>query len=167
MIMGKLILTLCMMFFISSMSAQRADMRIKELLDKADYFTLEEEYPSLKDSVQTVILKLFAKTMIDYNFNLMQLTLEDIRELVINHQRELGFENTANLVSLTSLCYGRLGNYANAADNLKNFLDQVNQWDLKTVYHLLKKCMSGLMNCKSFRLPTFLVPKEMLKSLFP
>ena len=131
MIMGKLILTLCMMFFISSMSAQRADMRIKELLDKADYFTLEEEYPSLKDSVQTVILKLFAKTMIDYNFNLMQLTLEDIRELVINHQRELGFENTANLVSLTSLCYGRLGNYANAADNLKNFLDQVKSMGLK------------------------------------
>ena len=160
MIMGKLILTLCMMFFISSMSAQRADMRIKELLDKADYFTLEEEYPSLKDSVQTVILKLFAKTMIDYNFNLMQLTLEDIRELVINHQRELGFENTANLVSLTSLCYGRLGNYANAADNLKNFLDQVKSMGLKDGLSSFEEMYVGFDELQKFPAPNISRPER-------
>ena len=41
--------------------AQVADMRVGELLNSSDWFTLEKEYPLLKDSVQTPLLGLMSE----------------------------------------------------------------------------------------------------------
>lgn len=49
--------------------AQSADERIGEIINRADWFALEEEYPALKDSMQADFLKLMAEMMTGYCFN--------------------------------------------------------------------------------------------------
>lgn len=49
--MRKLILSFITLLTISSASAQNADMRVSELINSSDWFTLEREYSLLKDSI--------------------------------------------------------------------------------------------------------------------
>ena len=53
--MRKLILSLITFLTISSAYAQNADMRVSELINSSNWFTLETEYPQLKDSIQYII----------------------------------------------------------------------------------------------------------------
>lgn len=121
-----------LLFFIAGMtfsflqvSAQQADMRVGELLNGSDWFALEEEYPELKDSVQTPLLKLMAEVMIDNNFNRPDEALRKIGQLLYGHQQDMGFGNMCNMIATASVIEGQQGNYAAAADNLKNFTEQL------------------------------------------
>lgn len=67
--MRKLILSLIIFLTISSAYAQNADIRVSELINSSDWFTLEKEYPLLKDSIQYDYVLLMAEAMLAQNFN--------------------------------------------------------------------------------------------------
>lgn len=123
--MKKLLLTAGLFFTLFSAHSQQADQRIGELLNQSDWFALEEEYPLLKDSMQSACIRLLAETMIANNFNQPQQALESIGKLLEDYQAELGPENAGNLFTLATILDAEAGNYAQAADNLKYFLDQL------------------------------------------
>lgn len=62
--MRKLILSFITLLTISSASAQNADMRVSELINSSDWFTLEREYSLLKDSIQYDYVRLMAEAML-------------------------------------------------------------------------------------------------------
>lgn len=108
-----------------SVTAQQADARVGQLISNSDWFALEEEYSGMKDSIQTPFLKLLAEIMINNHFNRPDEALQKIGELLSNHQQEIGFGNVCSMISLASIINGQQGNYAQAADNIKGFLDQI------------------------------------------
>lgn len=175
--MKKLFLLIGVLFLFISASAQQADMRIGELINKSDWFTLEEEYPTLKDSVQTKFLKLLAEIMIDNNFNRPEDARQKIGELLSNHQQEIGFDNTCNMVSLAAVIDGQCGNYAQAADNIKDFLGQIKtsgvSMDLRS-YEELYKSYNELREYpapnvsrpdKDIEIPVTIEPLKLLKPI--
>ncbi len=123
--MKRLVWMIGMICSFLSVSAQQADARIGDLINKADWFTLEKEYSLLKDSMQMDFLKLLAQTMIATNFNQPQKAIESIHQLLSKHQQEIGFGNSKNLVLLAASIDAEQGLYAKAADGLKNFIDQL------------------------------------------
>jgi len=104
--------------------AQQPDQRIGELINTEDWFRLVKEYPILKDSVQTPFLKVVAEAMIARNFNKKQRALECLNELLANHQSDLG-AGVFNFIILRAQLLEEMGRYAEAADFLKNVLDQL------------------------------------------
>lgn len=117
-----IIVSICMFL---TVSAQEADTKIGELINKSDWFALEEAYSQSKDSMQAKFLKLLAEVMIGYNFNRPESALQKIGELLSDHQSEIGFDNACNLVILASVIDKQCGNYAEAADRIKNVSDQL------------------------------------------
>ena len=105
-------------------SAQQPDQRIGELVNTEDWFRLDKEYPILKDSVQTPFLKVVAEAMIARNFNKKQRALECLNELLANHQSDLG-AGVFNFIILRAQLLEEMGQYAEAADFIKNVLDQL------------------------------------------
>ena len=67
--MRKLAIPLIAFFTIFSAQAQNADMRVSELINSSDWFTLEREYSLLKDSIQYDYVRLMAEAMLAQNFN--------------------------------------------------------------------------------------------------
>ena len=104
--------------------AQQPDQRIGELINTEDWFGLDKEYPILKDSIQTPFLKVVAEAMIARNFNKKQRALECLNELLANHQSDLG-AGVFNFIILRAQLLEEMGRYAEAADFLKNVLDQL------------------------------------------
>ena len=104
--------------------AQQPDQRIGELINTEDWFGLDKEYPILKDSVQTPFLKVVAEAMIARNFNKKQRALECLNELLANHQSDLG-AGVFNFIILRAQLLEEMGLYAEAADFIKNVLDQL------------------------------------------
>ena len=43
--MKKLLFAIWSMLFVMAIQAQQADMRVGELINRSDWFSLEEEYP--------------------------------------------------------------------------------------------------------------------------
>ena len=104
--------------------AQQPDQRIGELINTEDWFGLDKEYPTLKDSIQTPFLKVVAEAMIARNFNQKERALEALNELLSNHQSDLG-AGVFNFLILRAQLLEEMGRYAEAADFLKNVLDQL------------------------------------------
>ena len=105
-------------------SAQQPDQRIGELVNTEDWFRLDKEYKVLKDSVQTPFLKVVAEAMIARNFNKKQRALECLNELLANYQSDLG-AGVFNFIILRAQLLEEMGRYAEAADFIKNVLDQL------------------------------------------
>ncbi|MBQ9170797.1 MAG: clan AA aspartic protease [Bacteroidaceae bacterium] len=105
-------------------SAQQPDQRIGELVNSEDWFRLDKEYPMLKDSMQVPFLKVVAETMIARNFNHKEHALECLDDLLSNHQSELG-TGVFNFIILRAQLLEEMGRYAEAADFLKNILEQL------------------------------------------
>lgn len=104
--------------------AQQPDQRIGELINTEDWFGLDKEYPILKDSIQTPFLKVVAEAMIARNFNQKERALECLNELLSNHQSDLG-AGVFNFLILRAQLLEEMGRYAEAADFMKNVLDQL------------------------------------------
>lgn len=109
----------------TAVAQSEADLRIAELLNYSDWFSLEEEYPRLKDSVQIEMLKGLSEAMIGMYFNQPDHAMEAINSLLMYHQEDLGFGNISNLVLMKSMILGDKGLYAESADGLADFLEQV------------------------------------------
>lgn len=104
--------------------AQQPDQRIGELINTEDWFGLDKEYPLLKDSMQVPFLKVVAEAMIARNFNQKERALECLNELLSNHQSDLG-AGLFNFIILRAQLLEDMGFYAEAADFMKNVLDQL------------------------------------------
>lgn len=175
--MKKLFLVIGVLFSFISVSAQQADMRIGELINKSDWFSLEKEFPQLKDSVQTKFLKLLAEIMIDNNFNRPEEALKNINELLTNHQQEMAFGNTCNMVSLSAIIDGQRGNYAQAADKIKSFTEQLKSLGVAmdfTSYEVLYNNYNELREypapsisrpIKDIEIPVAIEPVKLLKPI--
>ena len=112
------------LFFSKMVSAQQPDQRIGELVNSEDWFRLDKEYPMLKDSMQVPFLKVVAETMIARNFNHKEHALECLDDLLSNHQSEIG-TGVFNFIILRAQLLEEMGRYAEAADFLKNILEQL------------------------------------------
>ena len=104
--------------------AQQPDQRIGEFINTEDWFGLDKEYPILKDSMQVPFLKVVAEAMIARNFNQKERALEALNELLSNYQSDLG-AGVFNFIILRAQLLEEMGRYAEAADFLKNVLDQL------------------------------------------
>ncbi len=106
-----------------TIDAQKADMRIGELINNEDWFGLIDEYPELKDSLQTPYLGLMAETMIYRYTNRQPQAIECINQLLTKHQSELG-GSIYSFIILRALLLADMGDYAQSADFLRNAIDQ-------------------------------------------
>ena len=88
--MRKLVVSLIVFLTISSAYAQNADIRVSELINSSDWFTLEKEYPLLKDSIQYDYVRLMAEAMLAQNFNREAEAIDLFRRLINSHQQQIG-----------------------------------------------------------------------------
>ncbi len=107
-----------------TISAQQPDQRIGELINTENWFGLDKDYPLLKDSIQAPFLKVVAEAMIARNFNQKERALDCLNELLSNHQSDLG-AGVFNFIILRAQLLEEMGRYAEAADFIKNVLDQL------------------------------------------
>lgn len=149
-----------MVFSFLSLSAQEADMRVGELINRTDWFALEQEYPGLKDSVQAPFLKLLAEIMIGSNFNRLDEASQKIGELLSNYQQDIGFGNVCNMVALSSVIDAQRGNYAQAADRVKGFMDQLKQQGIQMDFSLYEKLYAENNRLREFPAPSLSRPDK-------
>lgn len=120
----KLLCTLMLCVAMGAM-AQKSDMRVDELLNSGDWFALEKEFPAIKDSVQTPMLRLMSEALLGYYFNRPDKTIECVDSLLQYHQSELGIDNITSMLLVKSVTEANRGDYAVAADMLKDFKSQL------------------------------------------
>lgn len=106
-------------------AAQQADQRAATLINQADWFTLRDEFPSLRDSMQYDFLRLMAESMLNYHFGRDTEAVADITGLLNHHQEELGTATSLSMNYLRLSILGRMGQYAEAADGAKSVIDQL------------------------------------------
>ena len=106
-------------------AAQQADQRAATLINQADWFTLRDEFPSLRDSMQYDFLRLMAESMLNYHFGQDTEAVANIAELLNHHQAELGTATSLSMNYLRLGILGRMGQYAEAADGAKSVIDQL------------------------------------------
>lgn len=100
-------------------------MRVGELLNSGDWFTLEKEYPLLRDSVRTPMLGLMSEALLGYYFNRQNEAVACVDSLLRLHQEELSLGNITSMLLVRSAAEARMGNYTVAADVLKDFVSQL------------------------------------------
>ena len=101
---------LALTFALTSALAQQADMLVGRLINSGDWFELERVYPSVKDDVQTPMLKQMAEVLLAYNFNRWDELNEKLTQLIAEHQDMLGYESVCNLINvrLAQGLFGRI-----------------------------------------------------------
>lgn len=104
-------------------NAQEADIQIANLINDENWFELIEEYPQLKDSVESPFMKVLAETMIDIHTNKTADAVKNIDLMFNKYQSDLG-QSILSFVALRAQLLVKLGRYAEAADFLRNALDQ-------------------------------------------
>lgn len=100
-------------------------MRVGELLNGGDWLALEREYPALRDSVRTPVLRLMSEALLGYYFNRPDETVASVDSLLRNHQEALGLGNITSMLLVKAVTESRRGHYAEAADMLKDFAAQL------------------------------------------
>lgn len=105
--------------------AQTADIRVGELLNGGDWFALEAEYPLLRDSVQTPLLRLMSEALLGHYFNRPDETVACTDSLLRNHQAELGLGNIMSMLFVKAAAEAKRGNHGAAADILIDFAAQL------------------------------------------
>ena len=123
--MRKIIFLLLACLCTLTAGAQSADERVGALLNSADWFALEREYPALKDSVQTPFLCVMAEALAAVYFGRDDEAVVMIDSLVRNYQDDIGFDNTMNMVLVQAQTEARRQRYARAAEIVGNFVNQV------------------------------------------
>ena len=105
--------------------AQNADMRISELVSTSNWFTLEEEYPQLKDTVQFDFVRLMAEAMIAQNFNREKEATDMFQTLINSHQQQIGSGAALYLAEMILRNYEHCGMYGLAAEKADNLIEQI------------------------------------------
>ena len=120
-LLSCLLLGLCLL----PAKAQNVDERIGGMLNASDWFALERELPTLKDSIQYPFLRVMAEALASMAFGRDDEAVTAIDTLIANYQQDIGFGNTMNMVLLKSQVEARRQNYAAAADIVGSFVSQV------------------------------------------
>lgn len=107
------------------MYAQKADMRISELINTSNWFTLEKEYSILKDSIQFDFVGLMAEAMIAQNFNKEREAISMFQTLINSHQQQIGSGAALSLAEMTLGNYERLDMYRLVADKANSLIEQI------------------------------------------
>ncbi len=128
-------------------------MRVAELLNTSDWFTLDAEYPVLKESLQAPFLNLYADILLGYHFNRPTEVVPKIKELITHYQEEIGFDNVCGMVRLVSILEQQLGNYAQAADNLSNFMTQLKQQGVEIDYSSYERMYNNSQVWREYAAP--------------
>lgn len=123
--MKRLIIFLSLCLCLSVARAQTADERVGQLLNTSDWFALEREYPALRDSVHVPFLRVMAEALAAVYFGRDDEAVKAIDDLIANHQQEIGFDNTKNMVLIQAQTEARRQRYAKAAEIVGNFVSQV------------------------------------------
>lgn len=123
--MKRLLIILICIWATNVVSAQNADQRIADLINAEDWFALDEEYPRIKDSVQTDFLRPMAEAMLYLHFNQPQDAITAIKQLLSNHQEQISSSTTLNFAILLLQTMGETGRYAEAADGFKSLAEQL------------------------------------------
>lgn len=130
----KALLCLLMLAMTTGAKAQTADMRIGELLNSGDWFALEVEYPALRDSVQTPMLRLMSEALLGHYFNRPDETVACTDSLLRNHQAELGLGNITSMLFVKAAAEAKRGNHGAAADMLSDFAAQLRAQGIEMDY---------------------------------
>lgn len=132
------------------MKAQEvADVRVGKLLNNRDWFTLEKEYPSLKNDVQIPMLRLMSEALLGYYFNRPDETVACVDSLLRYHQEELGLGNITSMLMVRSAVEAKRGNYAVAADILKDFASQLRAQGVEMDYTSIDKTVQHYNNSRN------------------
>ena len=118
-------LTLLLSLIPLTLSAQNVDQRINGLLGSGDWFALNREYPEVKDSVQSDVLKSTAETMLAAYFNRPEELGGKLTALIDKYSEEIGLQNVCNMLMLGAIAEGSNGRYALAADMIKSVIDRI------------------------------------------
>lgn len=131
----KKILTVLFLCITINCYAQKADFYVCELANKLDWFALNNEYPKLKDSIQYGHVKLFAEGFLSHYFNKPQESIDKLRDLINNHQQEIGSMTAFNLVPTIIQDYEFLGKYKAIADKTGTLLETLKKHpiDLRSI----------------------------------
>ncbi|WP_165041664.1 retropepsin-like aspartic protease [Dysgonomonas sp. ZJ709] len=122
----KKILPLFILFFSSIvLHAQSPDEKIAACLNNSDFFTLDEQYTLLKDSIQSPVLKTFSESLLNAVFNRPQKAFASIDSLIQYHQQEIGFDNVQTMLSWKNQLLSGQGEYIRADDELSNFIASI------------------------------------------
>lgn len=114
---------LCLTMFHAK--AQQADIRIASLINDEDWFTLSEELPIYKDSIQTGYLRLIADALLAAHTNRTAEAVTMLGELLIKHQEEIGTQSALNFALLRLQLIGEQGHYAEAANGIQRIIEQL------------------------------------------
>ena len=153
--MRKLVVSLITFLTISFANAQNADMRVSELINSSDWFTLEREYSLLKDSIQYDYVRLMAEAMLAQNFNREAEAVDLFRTLINSYQRQIGGSNVA--LSLTEIILGnyeRLGLYSTAAEKAANLIEQIKASNAPIDYSRLMDIYKRNLSLKKYDAPS-------------
>ena len=122
--MRKITIVLVLFLNLFAGHAQNATMRIYELVNSSNWFTLAKEYPQLKDSIQYDFVRLMAEAMIAQNFNREDEATEMFRTLINSHQQQIGSNAALSLTEIILSNYERSGMYELAAEKAYNLIEQ-------------------------------------------
>lgn len=108
-----------------SLFAQSADEQIGSYINTNDFFTLDEQYPLLKNDMQSPMLKVFSESLLNAVFNRREEACKSIETLINDHQGEIGLGNVAAMFLWRNQIKKQQGKYAEAADDTDRFLNSV------------------------------------------
>lgn len=112
------------------MKAQSVDEYMSGLLERADWFELEDVYPRKKAQMQSEMLKQLTETMLHAHFNRPGLAVNSLDTLLTYHQNELELKNVYDLIALKSRLYAEQGLYRYASNNCTHFLNQLTMFNI-------------------------------------
>lgn len=111
--------------FPSNQTESTIDQKLGDLLNASDWFALAEEYPKVKDKVQSIAIKGLSEVVLGRHFNKPEETIKLIDSLLMHHQNDLGFDNSCNLVAIKCELLGQMGLYAQSVGEMNAFLNQI------------------------------------------
>ena len=121
----KIIVFSLIMFFFEFLNAQSEEALIKDLLKEGDWFTLDKEYPQIKDSIKAPELKWLTESILNLKFNESNAAISSIDTLLYKYQQDIGLSNSLELFRYKISLLEEKGEYSLAADELKKLLEQL------------------------------------------
>lgn len=143
-------------------------MRIGQLMNESDWFTLQEEFPLLKDRMTYPSLIKMAEVMLDYYFNRPDEAQVGIAELIAGYANEIPPVNMFGFMALSANIHRGRGRYQESADEAAALLEFLKENEMEYasgVVEEIRKLGESFIGCpppavsrvdKDIELPYFL-----------
>lgn len=117
-----------------SIKAQSADERIGALINENNYFELDKQYPLLKESMQSDMLRLMTEGLLAFYFNQPKESNKIIGNLLNNHQQEMGPENSLSMTTVVLKNLITMEKYDDIIKATSSLIEQIKPFvDEKTI----------------------------------